>query len=112
MGTVVAGKAAGAQQRQPEVIIYSTPTCPYCSSAKAYFVDKGIRFTDYDVSRDQARAREMIMKTQQEGVPVIQIDGRLIIGFDRKLIEEALKMAPLLKREDVIGNLLYDPFNI
>jgi glutaredoxin 3 len=97
--------------KEPEIIIYSTPSCQYCSMAKSYFKGKGIKFTDYDVSADQDKAREMIAKTKQGGVPVIQIDGRLIVGFDRNLIEETLKKKPLTKREDMMNNLFFDPFS-
>jgi glutaredoxin 3 len=100
-----------AGPKEHVVIIYSTPNCQYCSMAKGYFKDKGIPFTDYDVSKDQAKGREMVQKTEQGGVPVIEIDGRLIIGFDKRLIEETLKKKPLTKREDVVNNLFYDPFS-
>jgi glutaredoxin-like YruB-family protein len=70
--------------------IYSTPTCPYCKMAKEYLTSKKIPFTDYDVSADQAKAEEMIKKSSQMGVPVIDIDGKIIIGFDRDAIKTAL----------------------
>jgi glutaredoxin 3 len=103
-------KAAAQAPKPPEVIVYSTPDCPYCTMAKEFFSGKGIKFVEYDVSKDKEKAREMVMKTQQGGVPVIQIDGRLIIGFDRRLIEETLKKKPLMRKEDVINNLVFDPF--
>lgn len=70
-----------------DVKIYSTPTCGYCHQAKQYLKDKGISFTEYDVSVDQAAAREMMQLTGQMGVPVIVVDGQSIIGFDRARLE-------------------------
>jgi len=104
-------KSQAAKPKEHEIIIYSAPDCQYCSMAKNFFNEKGIKFTEYDVSADQEKAKEMIAKTQQGGVPVIQIDGRLIVGFDRKLIEETLKKKPLMKKEDTLNNLFYDPFS-
>ena len=72
------------------VIVYSTPTCPFCIRAKQYLKDNNINFADYDVGSDPARAQEMIDKTAQMGVPVIEIDGKLIIGFDKEKIKESL----------------------
>ncbi|MFH0884400.1 MAG: glutaredoxin domain-containing protein [Candidatus Micrarchaeota archaeon] len=104
-------KDAGAK-REPEVIVYSTPDCPYCTMAKTYLSGKGVKFTEYDVSKDQSRAKEMVMKSQQTAVPVLQINGRIIVGFDRQLIDDSLKKAPPPKREELLGNLFYDPFSI
>lgn len=73
-----------------EVTVYSTPTCPYCSAAKDYFREKSIDFEDYDVSEDREKAREMIEKTGQQGVPVIEIDGEVIVGFDKGKIDSLL----------------------
>ena len=72
------------------VIVYSTPTCPYCVMAKNYFKENNIEYTDYDVSTDQEKAKEMIEKSGQTGVPVIDIDGQIIVGFDLKKIKQAL----------------------
>jgi len=73
-----------------KVTIYSTPTCPFCIRAKQFLKDNGILFEDIDVSSDQAKAQEMIKKSGQMGVPVIDIDGELIVGFDKEKIKEAL----------------------
>jgi glutaredoxin-like YruB-family protein len=75
---------------QPRVIVFSTPTCSFCNMAKKYFREKGIRFRDVDVSRDPAAARDMIRRSGQQGVPVIDIGGRIIIGFDRVKIDKYL----------------------
>jgi glutaredoxin-like YruB-family protein len=72
------------------VMIYSTPTCPYCKRAKAYFTEKEIEFTDIDVAADKERAKEMIEKSGQMGVPVIYVGDTMIIGFNQSKIDEAL----------------------
>ena len=64
-----------------KVIIYSTPTCPYCVHAKNFFKEKGILFEDVDVSRDRTRAMEMVEKSGQMGVPVVDIGGEITVGF-------------------------------
>ena len=72
------------------VKVYSTPTCPYCKMAEEYFKEKGIEFEHVDVAADQKAANEMIEKSGQMGVPVIDIDGRIIVGFNKEEIEKAL----------------------
>lgn len=75
----------------PKLIsIYTTPTCPYCKLAKAMFKEKGIAYTEYDVGSDSAKADEMIKLSEQMGVPVIVVDGKVIVGFDKPAIEKAL----------------------
>ncbi len=68
------------------VTIYSTPSCPYCIHAKEYLREEGVPFKDIDVSMDQAGAEEMIRKTGQLGVPVIDVDGRIMVGFRKDLL--------------------------
>ena len=75
---------------QPKVTVYSTPTCPYCTMAKRYLNERGIKYEDVNVAADQARALEMLTKTGQMGVPVLDIGGEVIIGFDRNAIDYAL----------------------
>jgi len=74
------------------VTVYSTPTCPYCKLAKKFLSDHEVTFTDIDVSADGKKAEEMIKKTGQMGVPVIEIDDETIIGFDEKKLKKALKI--------------------
>lgn len=73
-----------------KVKVYSTPTCPYCKIAKQFLADKQIAFEDVDVSKDQAAAQEMINKSGQMGVPVIDIEGKIIVGFDKGSIAREL----------------------
>jgi len=70
--------------------IYSTPTCSYCNIAKKYLRDKGVKFTDYNVAVDRRRAEEMAHKSRQQGVPVIDMNGKIIVGFDRTKIDREL----------------------
>ncbi|MBU0762028.1 MAG: glutathione S-transferase N-terminal domain-containing protein [Candidatus Altiarchaeota archaeon] len=75
---------------EKKATIYSTPTCPYCRMAKDYLTQKGVKFEDVDVSQDHARAKEMIEKSGQMGVPQIEIGDKLIVGFDKEEIDKAL----------------------
>lgn len=67
--------------------VYSTPTCPYCTMAKKYLDSKNVQYTEYDVSKDRDAATEMINKSGQRGVPVLEINGEIIVGFDKEKIE-------------------------
>ena len=78
---------------QKTVTIYSTPTCHFCQMAKEYFKEKGIEYTNYDVSVDAAKRQEMIQLTHQLGVPVIVIDNEAVIGFNREKIAQKLGIA-------------------
>lgn len=73
------------------IIVYSTPTCPYCNLVKNYLKSKGIEFEEKDVSKDREAARKMIEKSGQMGVPQIDINGKIIVGFNREAIDEELK---------------------
>ncbi len=72
------------------VIIYSTPTCPYCKLAKQYMDEQKVTYTSIDVAADPAKAEEMITKSGQMGVPVIDVDGTIIVGFDKPALKAAL----------------------
>jgi glutaredoxin 3 len=72
------------------VIVFSSPTCVWCTRAKTYLRTRGVPFRDVDVSRDPAAARDLVRRTGQMGVPVIEIDGRPIVGFDQTRIDTAL----------------------
>jgi glutaredoxin-like YruB-family protein len=74
-----------------KVKIYTTPTCTWCVKAKEYFKENNVEFTEADVSTDRSAAEEMVRKSRQMGVPVIEINKKIIIGFDKGAIESALK---------------------
>ena len=78
------------KKKKNRVIVFSTPTCSYCNMAKQYFRRNKIRFKDVDVSRDEAAARDLVRRTGQMGVPVIDINGKLIVGFDKPQISRLL----------------------
>ncbi|MGC9400180.1 MAG: glutaredoxin family protein [Anaerolineae bacterium] len=79
--------------KQPKVVVFSTPTCPHCRAAKRYLSQKGVRFTDVDVSRDRRAARDMVRRSGQQGVPQILIDGKLVVGFNRRKIDRLLNLS-------------------
>ena len=72
------------------VIMYTTPTCTYCTSLKSYLNDKNVKFTEIDVSKDQQAAEEMVKRSGQQGVPQTLIDGQVVMGFDRNKINQLL----------------------
>jgi len=74
------------------VSIYTTDTCTYCKQAKELFKEKGIEYNEYNVGHDADKRKEMIDKTGQMGVPVIQIGDDVMVGFDRTAVLEALGM--------------------
>lgn len=72
------------------VVVYTTPTCGFCRQVKAYLHQRGVPFTEYDVSRDRQAATEMVRLSRQQGVPVVLIDGQVVVGFNRPLIDQLL----------------------
>ena len=73
------------------VKVYSTTSCPWCTVAKNYLASKDVKYEDVDVNRNREAAMEMIKKSGQRGVPVLDINGDIIIGFDQTAIDNALK---------------------
>ena len=69
------------------VSVYSTPTCSYCTQVKNYFRERGVKFTDYNVARDERKSEEMVHKSRQTSVPVIDFNGAIIVGFDRNRLD-------------------------
>jgi glutaredoxin-like YruB-family protein len=74
-----------------DIKIYSTPTCHFCHMAKEYMTANNIKFTDYNVATDLEKRKEMIDKSNQMGVPVIDVGGKIIIGFDEEELVKAIK---------------------
>jgi len=74
----------------PNVKVYSTSTCPYCSMAKEFLKKNNIQFENIDVGINRQASQEMIDKSGQMGVPVLDIDGEIIVGFDKDAISKAL----------------------
>ena len=73
------------------VTIYTTPSCGYCTMAKQWMRRERIQFKEYDVSKDTRRAEEMVNRSGQMGVPVLDVNGRVIVGFNQSEIERALR---------------------
>jgi len=82
--------ASSDKKKFPRVILFTTPSCTYCRRAKKYLRARGVPFKDVDVSRDQAAARDMVRRSGQQGVPVIDIGGKIIVGFDQPKIDRML----------------------
>ncbi len=77
-------------KKYPRVIIFTTPTCTFCRKTKKYLRERGVPFKDVDVSRDPAAARDMVRRSGQQGVPVLDIGGKIVVGFDRPKIDKLL----------------------
>ncbi len=76
-----------------KVIVYSTSTCSFCIKLKQFLDEKKVEYEAIDVSTDPEKAQEMMQKTGQMGVPVIDIEGEIIVGFDKGKIESALGLS-------------------
>ncbi len=74
------------------VTIYSTPSCVYCKMAKAYFDKVGVKYEEKDVAVDEGAREDMVKKSGQLGVPVIDVDGKIVVGFDKKRLNELLEL--------------------
>jgi glutaredoxin-like YruB-family protein len=75
-----------------KIKVFSTPSCPYCIVLKKFLEENGIAFEDIDVSKDEEAVNEMVQKSGQMGVPVIEIDGKIVVGFDREKICQLLNI--------------------
>ena len=74
----------------PKIIIYSTPTCVYCKMAKQFLASRNIPYEEMNVAEDMKAREDMVNKSHQLGVPVIDVDGKIFVGFDREGLAEAL----------------------
>ena len=75
-----------------KVVIYTTPSCTYCVMAKKFFKENKVDFEEVDVAANQSKTEEMIKKSGQMGVPVADIDGQIVVGFDKEKICQLLKI--------------------
>lgn len=78
------------EAKKHKLIVYSTNMCPWCTRVKEFLKENGIEFEDINVQEDKEKAKEMVEKSGQMGVPVIDIDGHIIVGFDEERIKELL----------------------
>ena len=72
--------------------VYSTPTCPYCNLVKEFLKEKSLKFDEVDVAANAEAAKEMVKISGQMGVPVIEIDGQIIVGWNRQALEDLVKV--------------------
>ncbi|MFO7864445.1 MAG: glutaredoxin domain-containing protein [Salinivirgaceae bacterium] len=94
--TIMEGKSFAAAQAGggsgPSVVMYTTPTCSFCNSLKAYLNENQVHFSEIDVSKDHAAANEMVQRSGQQGVPQTVINNQVVIGFDRAKINQLLNI--------------------
>ena len=74
------------------VTIYTTPTCVYCKGVKDFFVENNIEYKEIDVAQDEKAREDMVQKSGQLGVPVIDVDGKVVVGFDKSKLSELLSL--------------------
>jgi glutaredoxin-like YruB-family protein len=80
------------KKSQLKIRIFSAPGCPYCYTLKEFLKSHNFEFEDIDVSKDEKAAKEMIEKSGQMGVPVVDIDGQIVVGFDKEKIAKLLNI--------------------
>ncbi len=80
------------EEKKPVVKVYTTPSCPYCVMAKNFLQQNGVEYVEKNVATDRAAAVEMVEKSNQMGVPVLDINGEIIVGFNREAIKKLLKL--------------------
>ena len=85
-------EARASERPQKNVTVYTTPTCPWCTTVKNYLRKNGIRYNEVDVASDQNAAQSMVSKSGQQGVPQTDIDGQMVIGFDQKKLNQLLEI--------------------
>jgi len=89
-------------KKQPRVLVFSTPTCGYCSKAKRFLKVNGIKFRDIDISKDPDAARDVKRISGGTSVPVIMVGSTVVMGFDKSKLEKllGLKKKPAMEDED------------
>lgn len=89
---IYVAKAKKEGKTLKNVVVYSTPTCSWCNTLKSYLRKNNIRFRDIDVSKDESAAQRMVQKSGQQGVPQTEINGQIIVGFDKQKINQLLEI--------------------
>ena len=85
-------KADSSEKPQKSVTVYTTPTCPWCTTVKNFLKKNGVRYSEVDVARDQSAAQAMVSKSGQQGVPQTEINGEMVIGFDQSKLNRLLEL--------------------
>jgi glutaredoxin-like YruB-family protein len=88
--TVFSGSAGSEEKRQKRVTVYTTHTCSWCNTIKRYLKETGIQYREVNVAADQKAAEEMVRKSGQQGVPQTDIEGQIVVGFDKARINTLL----------------------
>jgi glutaredoxin-like YruB-family protein len=87
---VSVSKSGSEEKRQKRVTVYTTPTCSWCNTLKRYFKETGIQYREVNVAADQKAAEEMVRRSGQQGVPQTDIEGQVVVGFDKARINTLL----------------------
>ncbi len=85
-------KSASDDKPRKSVTVYTTPTCPWCTTVKNFLRKHGVRYTEVDVARDQHAAQSMVSKSGRQGVPQTEINGEMVIGFDQAKLNRLLEL--------------------
>lgn len=85
-------KADASDKPSKSVTLYTTPTCPWCTTVKNFLRKNGVRYTEVDVASDQNAAQSMVSKSGQQGVPQTEINGEMVIGFDQSKLNRLLEL--------------------
>jgi len=80
------------KQSEPKIRVFSTSACPYCLTLKEFLKEHNVDFEDIDVSKDEKALKEMVEKSGQMGVPVAEINGQIVVGFDKAKICKLLNL--------------------
>ncbi len=83
---------SGSNKTDKSIVVYTTPTCTYCNAIKSYLRNLRMSFREIDITRDSNAASEMVRRSGQQGVPQTVINGQLIVGFDKKKLDEILEI--------------------
>lgn len=75
-----------------KVIVYTAPACPYCVIVKKYLEQNNVAYTEIDISKDKKMKEEMVKKSKQNNVPVVDVDGVIVVGYDLKRLKGALNI--------------------
>lgn len=86
------GEVFMQKETPPKILVFTTPTCSYCNVAKRYFKEKSLRYKEIDISKNPAAAADIQKRTGQTGVPVIMINNRPIVGFNKEQINKILRL--------------------
>ena len=81
-----------AEKNLPKVRVFTTPMCPFCHALKEFLKERNIEFEEIDVSQDEKARDEIIKKTGRLEAPIIEIDGQIVVGFDKEKISQLLNL--------------------